>query len=114
MAGFNSLHFGYAVLAFAPYDMRVLPTLDLLRHMESRLHYRVSLDNVGQATLGEAKSAGPALVERGGAWTRSPPIAAGMWTSRGASMNSAAGTAVLFSNKAGQRVRLPVDFRSAS
>ena len=119
VVGFNSLRFDYAVLApFAPYDMRVLPTLDLLKHMESRLHYRVSLDNVGQATLGEAKSADGLQALRWWKEGRLDEIAAYCRrdvdiTRRIYEFGCRHGY-VLFSNKAGQRVRLPVDFRSAS
>jgi hypothetical protein len=56
--GFNSLRFDYAVLRpFAPFDLRGLPSLDLLQRVNQSLNYRVSLDNLGQATLGEPKSA---------------------------------------------------------
>ena len=119
VVGFNSLRFDYAVLApFAPYDMRVLPSLDLLKHMESRLHYRVSLDNVGQATLGEAKSADGLQALRWWKEGRLDKITAYCRrdvdiTRRIYEFGCRHGY-VLFSNKAGQRVRLPVDFRSAS
>ena len=56
--GFNSRKFDYAVLQpFADFSLRSLPTLDLLERVYESLKYRVSLDNLGQATLGEAKSA---------------------------------------------------------
>lgn len=56
--GFNSLRFDYAVLQpFASYDLHTLPSLDLLDHIKRRLSYRVSLDNLASATLNAPKSA---------------------------------------------------------
>ena len=58
VVGFNSLRFDYAVLsAFAPFDLHTLPSLDLLQRVAERLNYRLALGNLGQATLGEPKSA---------------------------------------------------------
>ena len=91
---------------------------EAIQHMESRLHYRVSLDNVGQATLGEAKSADGLQALRWWKEGRLDEIAAYCRrdvdiTRRIYEFGCRHGY-VLFSNKAGQRVRLPVDFRSAS
>ena len=56
--GFNSSRFDYAVLQpFAGYDLRSLPTLDMLVEVKKRLSYRVSLDNLARATLNAPKSA---------------------------------------------------------
>ena len=56
--GFNSLAFDYAVLRpYAPYDLRTLPTLDLLTSVYERTHTRIGLDTLASATLGTAKSA---------------------------------------------------------
>lgn len=58
VVGFNSLRFDYQVLQpFADFALRSLPTLDLLQELKERLHYRVSLDNLGRATLDAPKSA---------------------------------------------------------
>lgn len=66
VVGFNSARFDYAVLwpfaAKLPQmagrkNLRFLPTLDLLSRIHQSLGFRVSLDNLGQATLGSAKSA---------------------------------------------------------
>ncbi|MCH5277796.1 MAG: DEAD/DEAH box helicase [Desulfovibrionaceae bacterium] len=57
VVGFNSLRFDYRVLQpFADFDLHTLPSLDLLAVIKERLHYRVSLDNLGRATLGAPKS----------------------------------------------------------
>lgn len=62
VVGFNSVRFDYKVLEpFAAreenFDLRSLPTLDLLQKLYERLNYRVSLDNLGKATLDSRKSA---------------------------------------------------------
>ncbi|RUM88553.1 MAG: DEAD/DEAH box helicase, partial [Thermodesulfatator sp.] len=56
--GFNIKRFDYKVLsAYAPIDLRSLPTLDLLEHVHDRLGYRLSLDSLASSTLGKRKSA---------------------------------------------------------
>ena len=55
--GYNILRFDYRVLE--PYGgegLAGLPTVDLLEHLHRRLGFRLSLDSVAEATLGEAKS----------------------------------------------------------
>ncbi|MBD5607290.1 MAG: DUF1998 domain-containing protein, partial [Desulfovibrio sp.] len=58
--GFNSVRFDYKVLepfaAKENFDLRALPTLDLLQKIYERLNYRVSLDNLAKATLDNRKS----------------------------------------------------------
>ncbi len=56
--GFNISGFDYGVLQpFAEYDLKALPTLDMLEHVRKRLAFRVSLDNIATATLGVGKNA---------------------------------------------------------
>ena len=59
IVGFNILRFDYAVLGpHAPgVTWRQFPTLDMLAHIHERLSYRISLDNIAQATLQVGKSA---------------------------------------------------------
>ncbi|MDR2892900.1 MAG: DEAD/DEAH box helicase [Deltaproteobacteria bacterium] len=59
VVGFNLLRFDYAVLQpHAPgLDFRGLPTLDMLVKIHEQLSYRLSLDNLARATLGSPKSA---------------------------------------------------------
>lgn len=59
VVGFNILKFDYAVLSphAGYFDFRQLPTIDLLACVHSQLSYRVSLDNIASATLGARKSA---------------------------------------------------------
>jgi DEAD/DEAH box helicase domain-containing protein len=55
--GYNILRFDYRVLE--PYGgegLAALPTIDLLDHLHRALGFRLALDSVAEATLGEAKS----------------------------------------------------------
>ena len=115
VVGFNSERFDYAVLQpFADFALRELPSLDLLRRIEQRLHYRVSLDNVAQATLNEGKSADGLQALRWWKEGRVEEIAAycrkDVDVTRRIYLFGRANGYVLFRNKAGQRVRVPVDF----
>lgn len=117
VVGFNSLRFDYAVLApFAPFELRSLPGLDLLQRVHERLNYRVSLNNLGQATLGEPKSADGLQALQWWKQGRCEEIAAycrkDVDLTRRLYLFGLAQGYLLFSNKAGQRVRLPVDFRA--
>ena len=116
VVGFNSFRFDYAVLsAFAPFDLRALPGLDLLRRVQDSLNYRVSLDNLGQATLGEPKSADGLQALRWWQEGRLDDIAAycrkDVDLTRRLYLFGLEHGWLLFTNKAGQRVRVPVDFR---
>lgn len=57
--GFNSRRFDYQVLSgYTGEDFgRLLPTLDLLEDIHSRLGFRVGMGRLAEATLGTAKSA---------------------------------------------------------
>lgn len=56
--GYNIKGFDYKVLhPYSPYDLTMLPTLDLLLEIQKKLGYRISLDNVAMATLNVGKSA---------------------------------------------------------
>lgn len=116
VVGFNSFRFDYAVLsAFAPFELRALPGLDLLRRVQNSLKYRVSLDNLGQATLDEPKSADGLQALRWWQEGRLDDIAAycrkDVDLTRRLYLFGLEHGWLLFTNKAGQRVRVPVDFR---
>jgi hypothetical protein len=56
--GFNNLRFDYEVLhGYTVFDLRQLPTLDLLVDLQKILKHRLSLDAIGTATLGAEKTA---------------------------------------------------------
>jgi DEAD/DEAH box helicase domain-containing protein len=58
LVGFNIKRFDYRVLsAYTPTDLNGLPTFDILQDIHSRLGFRLSLDHLGQNTLGKPKSA---------------------------------------------------------
>ena len=134
VVGFNSLRFDYAVLApFAPpgfppgaspkpapgahgaaTELARLPSLDLLQRVHERLGYRVSLGNLGQATLGEPKSADGLQALTWWKEGRVSEIAAycrkDVELTRRLYLFGLETGYLLFTNKAGQRARVPVDF----
>ena len=116
VVGFNSLRFDYAVLsAFAPFDLHKLPSLDLLQRVYERLSYRLTLDNLGQATLNEPKSAsGLQALE----WWQQGKLddittycRKDVDITRRLYLHGLEHGFLLFRNKAGSPVRVPVDFR---
>ena len=57
VVGFNHVRFDYEVLAaYTDENLRALPNLDILEHIESSLGFRLSLDHLAQFTLGKNKS----------------------------------------------------------
>ena len=126
VVGFNSLRFDYAVLApLAPCgfpkspsvqetDLRRLPSLDLLNRIHERLKYRVSLGNLGEATLGEPKSADGLQALAWWKEGRLDEIAAycrkDVELTRRLYLFGLENGYLLFGNKAGQKVRVEVDF----
>ena len=115
LVGFNSLRFDYNVLQpFCAEPLAALPSLDLLTRITERLSYRVSLDNLGQATFDEPKSADGLQALR---WWQEGKLAEitaycrkDVELTRRLYLHGLAQGYVLFRNKAGQRVRVPVDF----
>jgi len=58
IVGFNNLRFDYEVLHhYTVFDLRQLPTLDMLVELQKSLAHRLSLDSVATATLGVEKTA---------------------------------------------------------
>lgn len=115
VVGFNSLRFDYAVLSpFAPFDLHKLPSLDLLQRVYERLNYRLPLDNLGQATLGEPKSADGLQALQWWKEGKLEDIATycrkDVDITRRLYLHGLEQGFLLFSNKAGSRVRVPVDF----
>ena len=115
VVGFNSLRFDYKVLQpFAMYDLHSLPSLDLLVEIKKRLNYRISLDNLANATLNAPKTANGLQAL---AWWKE-----GQLTKIESYCQSDVNLTrqlyefgkkfgyVLFTNKASQKVRCPVDW----
>lgn len=58
VVGFNNLRFDYEVLhGYTPFDLRQLPTLDMLVALQNVLQHRLSLDAIATATFGVEKTA---------------------------------------------------------
>ena len=58
VVGFNILRFDYEVLhGYTPFDMRQLPTLDMMVELQNTLQHRLSLDSIATATFGAEKTA---------------------------------------------------------
>jgi DEAD/DEAH box helicase domain-containing protein len=58
IVGFNNLRFDYEVLhGYTAFDLRQLPTLDMLVELQTKLQHRLSLDAIATATFGLEKTA---------------------------------------------------------
>src|ERR1700710_2862347 len=58
IVGFNNLRFDYEVLhGYTAFDLRQLPTLDMLVELHNTLQHRLSLDSIATATFGVEKTA---------------------------------------------------------
>lgn len=112
VVGFNCIRFDYEVLQpFADFDLRSLPTLDMLDVIKKRLSYRVSLDNLGSATLDAPKTADGLQALR---WWKEGKVAEiarycrdDVDITRRLYEFGKENGYVLFTNKAGQKVRVP-------
>lgn len=114
--GFNILRFDYSVLG--PYagalDLHSLPTLDMLQEVRRRLGYRLSLDALGAATLGAQKTADGLQAL---AWWKEGRIdeiieycTKDVELTRDLYLHGREHGYLLFTNKAKQTVRLPVEW----
>lgn len=58
VVGFNNLRFDYEVLhGYTAFDLRQLPTLDIMVDLQNTLQHRLSLDSIATATFGVEKTA---------------------------------------------------------
>ncbi|HTX21282.1 MAG TPA: ribonuclease H-like domain-containing protein [Candidatus Aquilonibacter sp.] len=58
VVGFNNLRFDYEVLhGYTSFDLRQLPTLDMMVELQNTLNHRLSLDSIATATFGVEKTA---------------------------------------------------------
>jgi len=111
--GFNISRFDYKVLTpYASYDLKTLPTLDMLDVIKKRLSYRVSLDNLGSATLNAPKSADGLQALK---WWKEGEIEKiahycqqDVAITRDIYLSGRDNGFLLFTNKVGQKVRVPV------
>ena len=113
--GFNHVKFDYAVLAgLHPYPFRSLPSLDLLVEVANRLGYRVKLDNIAQATLDVGKSADGLMALK---WWKEGRLdliteycRQDVAVTRDVYLFGREHGHVFFTNKGGQKVKLPVSW----
>ncbi len=116
VVGFNLLRFDYTVLGpHAPgFSFRSLPTLDMLLKVYEQLSYRISLDNLAKATLNCAKSADGLLALRWWKEQRLQEIEEycrqDVALTRDLYLFGKEHGYLLFTNKAGQRVRVRADW----
>ncbi len=116
--GFNNKRFDNRVLsAYTGRDLGRLPSLDILEEITSRLGYRLSLDRLAEHTLGAAKSGNGLLALQ---WFREGRMEEltsycrhDVKITRDLFLHGLEKGYLLFRNKAGNVVRLPVDFAAA-
>lgn len=121
VVGFNSLRFDYLALEpFAAkipgFNLRSLPSLDIMQRVRERSNCYVSLDNLAHATLGEAKSADGLKALR---WWKEGKIAEitayckkDVKLTRDLYLFGLRENYLLFGNKRQEKIRVVADFRS--
>jgi len=58
VVGFNNLRFDYEVLhGYTVFDLKQVPTLDMLVELQKAINHRLSLDSIATTTLGVEKTA---------------------------------------------------------
>jgi len=113
VVGFNIKRFDYQVLGGCyDFDFRSLPTLDILEHVHQHLNYRLSLDSLAKATLGTQKTGDGLLALRLWKQGRIREIidycTSDVRITRDLFLYGKKNGYLLFTNKAGNTVRLPV------
>ncbi len=115
IVGFNIIRFDYKVLsAYTVQNLAALPTLDMLDVIRKRLSYRVSLDNLGGATFGVPKSADGLQALKWWKEGKVDEIARyceqDVRITRDLYLHGREHGYLLFTNKAKQKVRVPVEW----
>ncbi len=113
LIGFNIKQFDFRVLSgYTDFDFQTLRTLDILEEVHARLGYRLSLDHLSRVTLGAEKTADGLAVLR---WWKQGKIRqiidycrADVQITKALFDYGRANGFLLFNNKAGQTVRVPV------
>ena len=114
VVGFNNKRFDYQVLsAYTGHDLTILPTLDILEEVHARLSYRLSLDRLAEHTLGHVKTADGLQALK---WYKEGKITeivnycrADVELTRNLLLHELEHGYLLFKNKAGDIVRLPLN-----
>ena len=114
--GFNISRFDYKVLSgLSSFDLHSLPTLDILTKVHDRLGYRLSLDHLAGQTLGLEKSADGLLALQW--WQEGRLDLIVEYCTQDVRVTHELYTYgrdngfLLFKNKAGHQVRIPVDWK---
>ncbi len=113
--GFNIIRFDYKVLSgLSSFDFHSLPTLDLLLKVHERLGYRLSLDRLATVTLGISKSADGLMALE---WWKQGKIdkilkycRQDVKVTKDLYLYGKKTGFLVFKNKAGNRVRVPVQW----
>ena len=113
--GFNIIKFDYKVLSgLSRFDFCSLPTLDLLLKIHERLGYRLSLDRLATQTLGTSKSADGLMALK---WWKEGKIdkilhycRQDVKLTKDLYLYGKKNRFLVFKNKAGNRVRIPVEW----
>lgn len=113
--GFNIKKFDYRVLSgYSDFNFHSLPTLDLLENVHIRLGFRLSLDHLSKETLGTPKSADGLQALR---WWKQGKIREiveyckkDVEITRDLYLYGRQRRYLVFKNKAGQQVRVPVSW----
>ncbi|MCL1981278.1 MAG: DEAD/DEAH box helicase [Proteobacteria bacterium] len=118
VVGFNNKRFDNKVLsAYTRRDLGLLPSFDLLEAITGQLGYRLSLDRVAETTLGIRKDGDGLAALRWFKQGEMDKLAAycrkDVEITRDLFLFGLRQHHLLFRNKAGQEVRLPVDFAGA-
>ena len=118
VVGFNNKRFDNKVLsAYTNRDLSRLPSFDILEAISSRLGYRLSLDRLAETTLGVSKD-GDGLqalrwFQQGAMDTLMEYCRRDVEITRDLFLFGLRQQHLLFRNKAGKAVRLPVDFQES-
>jgi len=115
VVGFNNKRFDNKVLsAYSLFNLAALPTLDIMEKITNRLGYRLSLDRLAEHTLGVKKSANGLQALQWYKEGRMEEIIRycrqDVKITRDIFLYGLENRYLLFKNKAGSIVRLPVDF----
>ena len=115
VVGFNIRRFDYLVLkGLSDFNFNALPTLDMLQHVHQRLGYRLSLDSLAKATLDAPKTADGLQAlqwwKQGEMGKITEYCTADVRITRDLYLYGRDNGHLLFTNKAGKTVRLPVEW----
>ena len=113
--GFNIIRFDYKVLSgLSDFDFFSLPTLDILLKVHERLGYRLSLDHLATQTIGEKKSADGLMALK---WWEQGKIdkilkycRQDVKVTKDLFLYGRENGFLVFKNKAGNQVRIPVNW----